>query len=129
MDTLLPSRPVATEYGNEAITRAHLAREVARAKLSASQTSQKIRYDRSHRSVSCSPGTLVLLWSPSRRLGLSQKLLWCYNGPYRVLRQVTDVTYEISPVLPTGSPSGRPSDIVHVTRLKPYHAPTPLPAT
>uniref|UniRef100_A0A6M2D9B0 Putative tick transposon n=1 Tax=Rhipicephalus microplus TaxID=6941 RepID=A0A6M2D9B0_RHIMP len=36
---------------------------------------------------------LVLMWSPSRHIGLAEKLLPKNSGPYRVLRQVTDVTY------------------------------------
>lgn len=45
----------------------------------------------------------MLLWTPSRRVGLAEKLLPRYTGPYCVLRQVTDVTYEIVSVSLTAS--------------------------
>lgn len=125
LDTLMPSSTTPpTEYAFEAISRATLAREVARARLSASQASQKTRYDLKHRDVYYPPGTLVLLWSPSRRVGLSEKLLSPYHGPYKVLRQVTDVTYEITPVAASTSSSPPKTDIVHVLRLKPYNSPS-----
>lgn len=119
-DTLLPS---VTEYAGEAIARADHARQLARSRLQASQEHQRQLYDSHHRNVHFSPGSLVLLWSPTRRVGLSEKLLSRYTGPYRVVRQVTDVTYEIVPADSTSS-SSPSSDIVHIARLKPYHPPS-----
>lgn len=120
LDTLLPS---ATEYAAEAIARADHARQLARNRLEASQEHQRQLYDCRHRDVHFSPGSLVLLWSPTRRVGLSEKLLSRYTGPYRVVRQITDVTYEIVPADPTTSSSAT-SDVVHVSRLKPYYPPS-----
>lgn len=121
LDTLLPpSAAPPSEYAHEAIARADHARQLARSRLLASQTSQQESYNRRHRTVSFSPGSLVLLWTPSRRLGLSEKLLSRYVGPYRVLRQVTAVTYEIAPASPETTARSAQRDIVHVSRLKPY---------
>lgn len=124
-DTLLPSavQSPSTGYARDAIALAAQAREVARHRLTVSQASQKRRYDLRHRDHHFSPGSLVLLWTPSRRVGLSEKLLSRYSGPYQILRQLSDVTYEIAPV---GQPSVSPnvtSDVVHVARLKPYVSP------
>ncbi|KAK8756781.1 hypothetical protein V5799_000517 [Amblyomma americanum] len=124
LDTLLPSSTASTtEYARDAISRATMAREIARDRLTASQTYQKSVYDRRHRPVHYPPGSLVLLWSPSRHVGLSEKLLRQYSGPYRVLRQVTDVTYEITPLHAPTSSTSPLTDVVHVVRLKPYHTP------
>lgn len=131
LDTLVPSAPSisdTSEYARDAIARADLARQIARARLSASQSRQKCAYDHRHRPVRFTPGSLVLLWTPSRRVGLCEKLLPRYSGPYRVLRAVTDVTYEISPVAPPTSSHAAHTDIVHVTRLKPYHSSHPPPS-
>ncbi|XP_077551149.1 uncharacterized protein LOC144164731 [Haemaphysalis longicornis] len=93
--------------------------------ISAFTFSQKALYDSRHRDLQFSPGSLVLLWSPSRRVGLSEKLLFPYTGPYHVVRQVTPVTYEISQAAPSPTyhlDTGK-TDIVHVSRLKPSHRP------
>lgn len=120
-ETLLPADTYTpTEYARDATVRAQTARQIARDRLSASQLSQKSRYDSHHRAVSYSPGSLVLLWTPCRHVGLSSKLLSRYSGPYKVLRQLTDVTYEIAPLDSTSSSSVPSTDIVHVSRLKPY---------
>lgn len=127
LDTLLPDVTAPpSEYARDAIARADHARQVARSRLCASQASQKRLYDSRHRDVAFSPGSLVLLWCPYRRVGLSEKLLSRYTGPYRIVRQITDVTYEIVPVSPTLSTAAPPTDIVHVTRLKPYYLPSPV---
>ena len=121
LDSLLPSEANSTTfYAHDAIVRAATARRVARDRLLASQADQKRLYDSHHRYVRFSPGSLVLLWLPSRRVGLSEKLLPRYVGPYRVLRQVTDVTYEISPLTPKPLSPSPATETVHVSRLKPY---------
>lgn len=125
MDTLLPESTPSTEYARDVIAKADAARQVARAKLSASQAVQKARYDHHHRPAHFSPGSLVLVWFPSRRVGLSEKLLSRYAGPYRIVRQVTDVTYEVVPVETSPSLRNLAADIVHVARLKPYYPRAP----
>lgn len=118
-DTLVPNpADLSTAYARRAISTAEKARQIAHQRLSDSQLRQKRSYDSHHRDVHFSPGDLVLLWTPSRHVGLAEKLLPKYSGPYRVLRQVTDVTYEIAPLNP--SIPSTSSDIVHVARLKPY---------
>lgn len=119
LDTLLPSSKVSvTEYATDAIARADYARQIARTRINQSQANQKAAYDKRHRHAEYAPGSLVLLWSPRRHVGLSSKLLSRYTGPYKVLRRVTNVTYEITPIQPSSSVAT--TDIVHVARLKPY---------
>ncbi|UYV71199.1 hypothetical protein LAZ67_8002143 [Cordylochernes scorpioides] len=56
---------------------------------------------------------------PIRKVGLSEKLLKRYFGPYKVTKKLSEVTYEVEPVDP--SPRSREAkDIVHVIRMKPY---------
>lgn len=121
LDTVLPSAATpTTEYARDAIALADHARQLARTRLTASQDTQRHYYDARHRDAQFSPGALVLLWSPSRHVGLSEKLLSRYTGPYRVIRQVTPVTYEITLVSPPSPSAAVSSDIVHVSRLKAY---------
>lgn len=127
LDTTIPLPAAPTsQYALDAISRAAHARETARARLLTSQANQRRRYDQRHRDVHFSPGSLVLLWSPTRHVGLSDKLLSRYTGPYRVLREVTPVTYEITPAASPSSSTPRATDIVHVARLKQYHSPNDL---
>lgn len=119
LDTVLPAPVFTSDYARTAIARADHARQVARARLCSSQVSQKSLYDSRHQARQFTPGSLVLLWSPSRRVGLCEKLLSRYSGPYRILREVTPVTYEIAPLQPHQS-THMLTDVVHVSRLKPY---------
>lgn len=122
-DTVLPiAQDSTSEYARDVIATAEQARQIAHHRLSISQSKQKSTYDSRHRDANFLPGDLVLLWSPSRRVGLSEKLMSRYAGPYRVLRQVTDVTYEISPVTTPACSAQAPRDVVHVGRLKRYQS-------
>lgn len=128
-DTTLPtSSEPTTSYARDVIAHAELARQVARERLLASQASQKSRYDERHRPAHFPPGSLVLLWTPSRRVGLSEKLMSPFTGPYRIERAVTPVTYEIVPELPLTSSGHSAPQLVHVSRLKPYYRRN-IPAT
>ncbi|KAH9380602.1 hypothetical protein HPB48_018799 [Haemaphysalis longicornis] len=73
LDTLLPDSQPATEYAVAAIARADQARQVARSSLLSPQASQKARYDCRHKNLQFSRESLVLVWSPSHRVGLSEK--------------------------------------------------------
>uniref|UniRef100_A0A6G5A997 Putative tick transposon n=1 Tax=Rhipicephalus microplus TaxID=6941 RepID=A0A6G5A997_RHIMP len=124
-DIVIPSPGVPTsEYAMDAITRAAHSREITRTHLLTSQEKQRRLYDQRHRDVHFPTCSLVLLWSPTRQVGLSGKLLTRYTGPYRVLRVVTPVTYEIGPAAPLPSCAQQATDIVHVARLKPYNSPS-----
>ena len=72
--------------------------------------------------MSYSTGSLVWVHFPVRRVGLSEKLLKRYFGPYKILRRCGPVNYEVS-TLPVSEESLR--DIVHVSRLKPFHSRRP----
>lgn len=125
LDTVIPSAAVPTgEYAMDTITRVAHARKITRTGFLTSEEKQRRLYDQRHRDVHFSPHILVLLWSPTRQVGLSEKLLTRYTGLYRVLRAVTPLTYEISPVTPLPSCAPQVTDIVHVARMKPYHSPS-----
>ncbi|KAI9557178.1 pol polyprotein [Daphnia sinensis] len=50
----------------------------------------------------------------SRKKGLAEKLLHQYVGPYKVVRQVTELNYELR------KPSGKKTIIVHVSQMKKF---------
>lgn len=69
LDTMLPdSTKPRTEYARDVLAQADLARQIARSRIAASQANQKRRYDENNHDVCFPPGTLVLLWTPSRHV-------------------------------------------------------------
>lgn len=124
MDTMLPFCPddVDDDYNRRIIARAEESRQLARVQTLRAQEKDRQRYDSEHRMVYYAPGDLVWIYTPVRKVGLSEKLLRRYFGPYQVLRRLSDVTYEVQDFDPD-SRRRKPKDIVHVLRMKPYHDP------
>lgn len=75
----------------------------------------KTRYDRTANHRIFGEGALVWLHNPTRRKGKSPKLQPSWDGPYRVVTAINDVTYRIQK-----SPRS-PMKVVHIDRLAPYH--------
>ncbi|GFV51475.1 retrovirus-related Pol polyprotein from transposon 17.6 [Trichonephila clavipes] len=110
------------DYVSRLITRAEKSRQLARIRTLEAQHRDKTRYDTRHRSVSYRPGKLVWVFTPVRKVSLSEKLLKRYFGPYRVVRKLSDVTYEVEELEP--SPRRRKStQVVHILRMKKYFTP------
>jgi hypothetical protein len=98
------------------IEAANEARDLARQSIINCQDLQQTIYNETHPSVMFHPGDLVWVWFPARRVGLAEKLLRKYFGPYKIVRQTGPVNYEVSTL---GSQSVKEKkDIVHVSRLK-----------
>ncbi|GBO31512.1 Transposon Ty3-I Gag-Pol polyprotein [Araneus ventricosus] len=121
LDVILPhdTENHADNYVQQLITRAEEARQLAKLHILDAQVVDKRRYDERHRPVSYNVGDLVWVFTPVRKVGLSEKLLRRYFGPYRITRRLSDVTYEVQSIEVT-SRRQRKKDIVHVLRLKPY---------
>ncbi|GBN37167.1 hypothetical protein AVEN_219962-1 [Araneus ventricosus] len=92
-----------------------------RGTLEAQQKDHRI-YDAKHRPVNCNPGDLLWIFKPVRKVGLSEKLLKKYFGPYQVVRKLSEVTYEGQDFDPL-TKRRKIKDIVHVVRMKPYYDP------
>ncbi|XP_055951692.1 uncharacterized protein LOC129987783 [Argiope bruennichi] len=124
LDTMLPFSPndVDDDYVAKMVARAEESRQLTRVRTLDAQDKDRRRYNAKHRMVSYAPGDLVWIYTPVRKVGLSEKLLRRYFGPYQVLRRLSDVTYEVQDFDPE-SRRRRPRDVVHVLRMKPYHDP------
>ncbi|UYV72237.1 hypothetical protein LAZ67_9002287, partial [Cordylochernes scorpioides] len=66
--------------------------------------------------------TLVWVFTPVRKVGLSEKLLKKYFGPYRITKKLSDVNYEVTTV-DESRRKAKYKDVVHVLRMKPYNDP------
>ncbi|UYV78619.1 hypothetical protein LAZ67_16002183, partial [Cordylochernes scorpioides] len=121
IDAVLPYLPyeISDDYVGELVTRTEEARQLSRSRLLQSQAKDRRLYDQKHTPVYYQRDDLVWVFTPIRKVGLSEKLLKRYFGPYKVTKKLSEVTYEVEPVDP--SPRSRKSkDIVHVIRMKPY---------
>lgn len=125
LDTILPYRSDATENQtlSEMASYAEECRQIARLRTINSQAEQKRRYDSRHQPNRFNPGDLVWLWIPQRQVGLSEKLLYKYDGPYRVISQTSPVNYVIEALEVPVDHRHRYRDTVHVARLKKYYPP------
>ncbi|UYV72119.1 hypothetical protein LAZ67_9001873 [Cordylochernes scorpioides] len=121
IDAVLPYLPdeISDDFIGELVTRAEEARQLSRSRLLQSQAKDRRLYDQKYTPVYYQKDDLVWVFTPIRKVGLSEKLLKRYFGPYRVTKKLSEVTYEVEPVDP--SPRSRKAkDIVHVIRMKPY---------
>uniref|UniRef100_A0A224Z9V6 Tick transposon n=1 Tax=Rhipicephalus zambeziensis TaxID=60191 RepID=A0A224Z9V6_9ACAR len=127
IDTILPYRPDASECQpiSDVARQAEECRQLARTFTSQQQQRQKENCTTSLPDPSYAPGSLVWLSVPYQTPGLSSKLVPKYEGPYRVLEQTSPVNFLIEPVPRSDDMRRRGRDIVHVSRLKPYHEPLP----
>ena len=85
-------------------------------KIQTEQIKQKERYDKTHRHVEFQPGDLVLLYTPVRQVGKSDKLQHCFLGPHKIISKVSDVNYKLQ----LKRRGKMIEDTVHVARLKKY---------
>lgn len=123
LDAMLPHVENDDDCCAQQITqRAEEARQLARVRIRDQQHRDASHYNLRRRHTEFQQGDEVWVWTPVRRRGLSEKLLRRYFGPYKVLRRLSDVTYEVVPsshVFPARR-QPRP-ETVHVVRMKPYY--------
>ncbi|GFV86131.1 transposon Tf2-9 polyprotein [Trichonephila clavipes] len=122
-DAILPFVTFAYNTAKQETTaaRAEESRQLARVHTLRAQDKDRRRYDSKHQMISYAPGDLVWVYTPVRKVGLSEKLLR-YFGPYQVLRRLSAVTYAVQDFDPA-SRKRKLREVVHVLRMKPYHDP------
>ena len=79
----------------------------------------KTHYDKHRKDVQFKIGDYVLLKTPKRKKGLSEKLMVNYAGPYVIQEQLSPVNFRIENVRQTGRLRLK-NDVVHINRLKKY---------
>jgi len=85
-----------------------------RGKLLMKSSQVKIRYDRKARQILFKEGERVWLFNPQRFKGRSPKLQGNWDGPFTVIKRLSDVVYGIQ-----RSPRHR-KKVVHADRLAPF---------
>ena len=89
--------------------------QVVRNRLKVAADAMKSRHDLSSREITFKEGEQVWLYNPRRAKGKSPKLMSDWEGPYEVVRRLSDVTYRIRKTA-----RGK-IKVVHVNRLWKYH--------
>ena len=74
-----------------------------------------MNYDKKHRPVQFEIGQKVLVYTKTRKVGLSEKLLNCFFGPYEIVRQISPVTYVMEDV------RTRKRVQAHIDRIKEFY--------
>lgn len=122
LDTAFFSAPVSelSPFPEQFVSRLNHCRRLARLHTEACQQDRKLRYDATHRAVQYRPGDKVLLWTPIRKPGLCEKFLHRFTGPYTVLEETSPVNYRVAPTSAPTDRRYRGTEIVHVSRLKPF---------
>ena len=116
---LFSSNEANEDYAVRVAENLTLAREAVYQKLRLVHLQQKADYDKKRRDASFSEGELVLIYKPIRKVGRSEKLLHQWLGPYQIIRQTSDLNYEVK--LHKGKSDK--SDIVHKVNMKPFYPP------
>lgn len=123
LDSMLPVQQ--DEYNDDVddfVQKAEEARQLARQRIENQQRVDASHYNQRRRSVFYHPGDAVWVWMPVRQRGRSEKLLRRYFGPYKVVRRIGDVNYEVIPDSRVHSSRRKSTtEIVHVVRMKPYY--------
>ena len=106
-----------TDYAEELREKIRGMHERARYALHISSRRQKRFYDRKVCGPVYREGQFVWLFRVVRKASLSRKLMLPWEGPYQVVKVLSDVTYRIQKT------SRSKPQVVHADRLKPYEGP------
>ena len=101
----------------EYLNRIKSVRDSAAQRIVREQGKQEKRYNKGRKELKLKVGDQVMVYSPIRKVGKSEKLLHRWRGPYVVNERINSVNYEIR--IRRGNKVTY--DTVHVQRLKPYH--------
>ncbi|KMQ82837.1 integrase core domain protein [Lasius niger] len=111
-----PDTPSSVEdYVDNLRERLEDVHAIARERIRISSEKMKTRYDVKATKREFQEGDRVWFWNPKRRKGLSPKLQTSWEGPYKVIKKLSDVVIRIQK-----SPSSKPK-VVHYDRLAPYY--------
>ena len=100
------------EYIQQLKTTSQKIGEKVRENLGVAQKLQKDFYDRGHTVDFLQEGDTVMVHIPAGKKGLSPKLSKYWDGPYKVVKKFSDVTYKVKKI------NGVKIRIVHFNRMK-----------
>ena len=96
-------------------TRFTEARGLVKQNLMEARLKQKQQYDKKHRNIEFDVGQKVLIYSKTKKVGLSSKLLNLYYGPYVIIKKLGPVTYSCQDIRTQKMTKS------HVSRMKMFY--------
>ena len=121
VDLLLGSTPdfqevlPSTDYATQLASKMRITHDFARGHLDLNSRRHKRSYDHRLHHKPYTRGDAVWLHNKQRKKGKSPKLSRSWDGPYLILKKISDMVYRIQK-----SSKSKPK-VVHYDRLKPYH--------
>ena len=103
-----------TDYAEHLRSQIQKAHDRAQSCLGKNMRRQKKNYDRRTTDPGIRENKFVWLFNPAKKKGVCPKLQLRWEGPYLVVKRLSDVVYRIQ-----RSKGARPR-VIHVDRLKPY---------
>ena len=103
-----------SDFVGELRSRMQQAHDRARECLHKNSRRQKRNYDRRAKNPCLQEGAFVWMYNPAKRKGTCPKLQLRWEGPYMILKKLSDVVFRIQ------RRKGAKPRVVHADRLKPY---------
>lgn len=110
------------EHRKRIVQQVEDAQTLARQNIQKAQQKMKALYDRNSRPAIYDVGDRVWVYTPKPRKGLSKKLRHLWFGPYRVVKKLSPVHFELKTC-----DNRTVSTTVHANRLKPFVDPDSRP--
>ncbi|XP_053213836.1 uncharacterized protein LOC128397176 [Panonychus citri] len=103
-------------YAESLTEHLHNIRKIAQDNLKNSQYRGKVFYDQNRLDKRLTVGTKVLVFTPQRKVGKSDKLMHNWLGPYKIIEVMSPLVYKVEHTLKENK-----IEIVNISRLKIYH--------
>ena len=109
-------------YRSQLVQNLELTHRITKEQAQLAQMKMNENFDRHSKPYPYYVGHRVWIYTPKTKVGLSKKLLHCWDGPYRLVEKLSPVTFKLrtsdNRLLPCA---------VHVNRCKPYYDPETRP--
>ncbi|RWR98598.1 integrase core domain protein-like protein, partial [Dinothrombium tinctorium] len=102
------------DYYNLIKSWSQIAIESVKQAIESEQNLYTFRTNLRRRESKFNEGDLVLIYTPFRKKGKAEKLLSRFVGPFRLIKQIGPVVFEVEKL------TNKKRDLVHVSRMKPY---------
>jgi RNase H-like domain found in reverse transcriptase/Integrase zinc binding domain/Integrase core domain len=101
----------------EWIENLHRARETCKSNLNKMREQMSKRYNKNRATTEYQIGAKVMIYYPQGKVGLTNKFIKKYRGPFTVMQKLSDLNYECQRVI-NGK---KKTTTVHVARMKKYN--------
>ena len=104
-------------YADTLIDHLMKIRKIAIENLEQSQQRNKNYYDKKRRDIKFKVGQKVLVFTPLRKVGKSEKLMHNWYGPYEIIEVMSPLVYKLQHLEKRNK-----IDLVHISRIKVYES-------